>query len=349
MAQILEDLDIDEEGRRHLGTLRSSAASLLDIVNDILDFSKITSGKMAIEAIPFDLHHVLNDVVQVLHPMAAAKGIDLDLNYPDDAPRGFEGDPVRIRQIVLNLVSNAVKFTADGSVSLRAAVAEEADGVGRILLRVEDTGIGIPEDRLPAVFEQFEQVSDATTRTYGGTGLGLAISHHLARRMGGDLQVQSVLGEGSVFSVDLSLPIASVATKSTRATRETPRFELDVLVAEDNKVNRLVMRKLMNKIGIEPVFAANGQEAIDRLESAHFDLVFMDVRMPVMGGLEATRLLRARKDELAQIPIIALTADADSDSAQRCLDAGMDRHLGKPVILEQAIQAIESLLVPAVR
>ncbi len=346
MAQVIEDSNIDSEGRRDLEILRRSASSLLDIVNDILDFSKITSGKMAIEAIPFDLHTVLEDVEQILRPSAVARGLSLDFRYPADAPRGFLGDPVRVRQIALNLVSNAVKFTEAGGVSLNVEVSEEPGEQAMITLRIEDTGIGIPEDRLAAIFEQFEQVNESTTRNFGGTGLGLAISHHLARKMGGDIVVQSTVGVGSTFSVTFAMPTAVVAEIEAAQPGTLPRFDLKVLVAEDNAVNQVVMGKLLHKVGITPEFAVNGQEAITKLEHGAFDLVFMDVRMPVMDGLEATRLLRDRTDHLAQIPIIALTADADSDSTRRCLEAGMDLHLGKPIILKQAIQAIESLQIP---
>jgi signal transduction histidine kinase/CheY-like chemotaxis protein len=343
MAQILEDSDIGPEGRRDLDILRCSATSLLDIVNDILDFSKITSGKMTIEAIPFDLHGVLNDVLQILSPAAAAKGLSLDFQYPEEAPRGFVGDPVRVRQIALNLASNAVKFTEAGSIAIKVSVTLEPGSRALVALDVEDTGLGIPEDRLPAIFKQFEQVNESTTRNFGGTGLGLAISNHLAQKLGGDIRVRSVVGEGSVFTANLALPIADVERKEVDQTTTLPRFDLKVLVAEDNAVNRLVIGKLLKKVGIDAAFANDGREAIEHLENGEFDLVFMDVRMPVMDGLEATRLLRGRTDELAQIPIIALTADADSDSARRCLEAGMNLHLGKPVILETAIQAIESL------
>ncbi len=199
---------------------------------------------------------------------------------------------------------------------------------------------------MPAIFEQFEQVDASTTRNFGGTGLGLAISHHLARIMGGDILVHSTPGKGSVFVVNLPMPISAAPTKQVSQSETLPRFNLDVLVAEDNAVNRLVIGKLLKKVGIDAEFAENGQEAVEKLESGHFDLVFMDVRMPVMDGLEATRRIRGRTDELAMIPIIALTANADSDSAQQCLEAGMNIHLGKPVILEQAVRAIESLHVP---
>jgi len=345
MAQILGDAEIDSENRKYLVILRRSAESLLSIVNDVLDFSKITSGKMLFETVPLDLRAILEDVVQIMKPAAAEKEITMEFTYSTGALRNFSGDPTRIRQLVLNLASNALKFTTVGHVSLAAIVTEQSTGHCDIVLRVADTGIGIPEDRLPAIFDQFEQVDASTSRTSGGTGLGLAISRQLARRMDGDIVVQSTLGEGSVFEVHLTLPVSSTSPTAVDQQAELPRFELEVLIAEDNKVNQLVIGSLLKKIGIDAVFAENGHDAIEELERRRYDLVFMDVRMPVMDGIEATRLIRNRTDSLADIPIIALTADADAESARTCRDAGMDLHLGKPVILSQIISAIDKLCV----
>ena len=347
MATILEEAKIDSEGRKHLAILKRSAESLLDIVNDILDFSKITSDNMPIEKVPLDLAVILEEVVQILQPAVVTKGLSMGLNFPEKMGRNFEGDPTRIRQIILNLAANAVKFTNQGSVNIAVDVQSTPNSSSHISIEVQDTGVGIPEDRLPYIFDQFEQAETSTTRNYGGTGLGLAISRHLAQKMAGDVIVESTVGEGSRFIVTLILDPTDVVVRKPSRNSDLPQLDLRVLIAEDNKVNQLVIKKLLKKVGIEPTLAINGQEALDLLDAQDFDLILMDVRMPVMDGLEATKRIRARNDEKATIPIIALTADADSNSARKCLEAGMDRHLGKPVILADAVAAIEEICLNA--
>ncbi len=341
MATILEDAQIDSEGAKHLAILKRSAESLLDIVNDILDFSKITSGNVAMEKVSFNLNSVLTEVAQILQPAVVTKGLELSLDFPSDLNRNFEGDPVRIRQIILNLAGNAVKFTNSGYVKLGVQISDLQNGTNQIYVKIQDSGVGIPEDRLPYIFDQFEQAETSTTRNFGGTGLGLAISRHLARNMAGDVLVESSVGAGSTFIVSMILATGDAVPEKAPAKTTLPQLDLRVLVAEDNRVNQLVIRKLLKKVGIVPVMAINGQEALDILDDQDFDLIFMDVRMPVMDGLEATRQIRARSDEKSGIPVVALTADADNESAKRCLEAGMNRHLGKPVRLSEAVAALE--------
>ncbi len=348
MAHALSDTRLDPEQRDHLHIITRSVESLLHIINDILDYPKITSNSLSLESVPFDLHLLLEDVQSLLNSTAAAKNVDLVFDYPAGAHRHFLGDPTRIRQVAFNLVGNAIKFTEQGHVRITCAVSPEQDRPN-IQLAIEDTGIGIPDERLAAVFDQFEQADNSTTRQYGGTGLGLAISRKLARMMGGDVSVKSKVGEGSVFTVDLTLPPTTDATtESTEAhePQELPRFDLRGLVVEDNRFNQVVVRNLLTRVGVEVDIAENGAVALEMLEQADYDVVFMDVRMPVMNGYEATERIRARDDGLASIPIFAVTADATRGDIQKCLSAGMDRHLSKPLRMKDVVQALETV-VPA--
>jgi len=343
MAETLRDTELNTEQRDQLHIITRSVESLLNIINDILDYSKITSNSLTLESVPFDLNQVLEDVYLLLKSTAESKGIRMEFDYPDGAHRHFLGDPTRIRQIAFNLVGNAIKFTKQGSVTISCRVAD-SDGGGNITLEIRDTGIGIPEDRLAAVFDQFEQADNSTTRQFGGTGLGLAISRQLAIMMGGNVFVESTLGEGSTFAVSFSLVACDQpVTKDFRQSEMLPDYGLRALVVEDNKVNQVVVKKMLQRIGIEVDIAENGLAALEKLESNSYDLVFMDVRMPVMNGYVATETIRARTDGLADIPILALTAEATKSDVKKCLQAGMNVHLSKPLRLADVVEALDSL------
>ncbi len=343
MAEALQDTRLDAEQRDHLQIITRSVESLLNVINDILDYSKITSSSLTLEAVPFDLKQVLEDVCLLLQSTAEGKGIALLFDYPEEMQRGFRGDPTRIRQIALNLLGNAIKFTEEGQVQL-SCETNAGSVSGQISLTISDTGIGIPEHRLAAVFDQFEQADNSTTRQFGGTGLGLAISRQLAMRMGGDIEVDSVTGLGSTFTVKMILPICErPVKKTTRSPAALPHYGFRALIAEDNKINQVVVKKMLNRIGITVDIADNGAIALEMLDAADYDLIFMDICMPVMSGFEATEAIRARGDHLAQIPILALTAEAAHSKAQHCLDVGMDIHLSKPLRIAEVIEAIESL------
>ena len=352
MAEALRDTDLNQDQQEHLEIITRSTESLLHIINDILDYSKISANSLTLESTPFDLNQVLADVFHLMRATAESKGIEMTFDYPEHLNRHFRGDPTRVRQIVFNLVGNAIKFTSEGQVRL-SCKAHPRDP-GKVRLVIKDTGIGIPEDRLLAVFKLFEQVDNSTTRQYGGTGLGLAISRQLALLMGGDIHVRSGVGEGSIFSVDLALEAcaapapasASASAAVEPATEGLPNFGYRALVVEDNKFNQVVMRNLAKRIGIQVEVAENGAEALEMLERSEFDLVFMDVRMPVMNGHEATRLIRARQDRLAAIPILAVTAEATKNDVQECLDSGMNLHLAKPLRVADLVEAIISLRLP---
>lgn len=292
---------------------------------------------------PVDLEQMLGDIHALMRTAAEQQGIDLEFDVDPSAGGWFLGDPTRLRQIVLNLVGNAVKFTQRGGVRVTCRHGEFAGGCN-LELKIRDSGIGIPADRLGAIFRQFEQADNSTTRRYGGTGLGLAISRRLTRMMGGDIAVKSAEGKGSTFTVLLRLPRAEKpAAAPVAEPTQLPDFGLRALVAEDNKFNQVVVRNLARRIGISVDIAENGEEAVRMVDGGDYDLVLMDIRMPVMNGYEAAARIRARGDAVGRIPILAVTAEATRADIQQCLDAGMDHHLPKPLRIADVVAAVERL------
>ena len=346
MAELLQDTNLDPEQREQVDIITRSVGSLLNIINDILDYSKISANRLTLESVPFDLKQVLTDVYQLLGPTAEDKGIELLFSFPKDAERGFRGDPTRVRQVAFNLVGNAIKFTSRGRVNLDCSVDAHRDH-GHITLTVSDTGIGIPEERLAAIFDVFEQVDSSVTRKYGGSGLGLAISRQLTEMMGGEIQAQSEEGKGSVFTMRLKLPRCELAaSQSAPKDGKLREYGLHVLVVEDNPFNQMITRQILTKLGITADIAENGAVALEMIDQRSYDLVFMDIRMPVMDGYEATRRIRARQDAVAAIPILALTAEATAKARERCLAAGMGGYLTKPLRIAQIAEAIDGHVVP---
>ena len=343
MAETLRATDLNEEQQEHLHIITRSVDSLLHIINDILDYSKITSNSLKLESTRFDLKQVLEDVHLLMKSTAETKGIDFVLDFPDGSHRYFMGDPTRIRQIIFNLVGNAIKFTQKGRVKLVCRI-NKAGGRENISIKIEDTGIGIPVSRLAAVFDQFEQADNSTTRQFGGTGLGLAISRTLAVMMSGNVEATSVLGEGSTFTVTMTLPKCEAPVEQEETeTVELPNFGLRGLVAEDNKFNQVVVKSMLERIGISVDLAENGAEALELFERNQYDLIFMDIRMPIMNGYDCTEAIRSCGDSRANIPILALTAEATKCDAEKCLAAGMNVHLSKPLRITKVVKAINSL------
>ena len=329
----------DSEGRvahETFGHILQAGAHLLGVINDILDFSKIEAGKMAVEARPFKLAASVAHVLDLTRERADAKGLALTLAAATDLPDWVAGDRLRLEQVLLNLLGNAVKFTAHGEVSLN--VRREGEDT---LFRVADSGIGMTPEQVSRLFSAFEQADSSTTRQFGGSGLGLAISRNLAHLMGGDIGVTSEMGNGSVFTLQLPLPTATPQKKAEIAVASGPRLAgLRVLAAEDVELNRLVLEDFLEHEGASVVFAENGQQALDRLAEhgvAAFDVVLMDVQMPVMDGHEATRRLRAIAPNL---PVIGLTAHALAEERDKCLASGMVEHVGKPIEPDELIGAI---------
>ncbi len=321
--------------REGLETIHQSGTTLMAVLNDILDFSKIESGRLELERAPVDLRAELAAVSELLERLALEHGDELFLTVDDDVPAWVMGDAVRLRQVALNLVSNALKFTDHGTVRLRLC------RVGASLrFEVTDTGIGMTDEVIAKLFAPFTQADASTTRRFGGTGLGLAIVRRLVEAMGGTVTATSSVGQGSCFTVSLPVEEAQ-APPSEPAPLEGPTRQLRVLVAEDNPVNQRVALRLLQQLGHEVVLAANGAEAIEHLDSGVFDVVLMDCHMPVMDGFEATRVVRQRSD--GHVPIFALTASSLPEERRHCLECGMDEVLTKPVRRDDLRQALGRL------
>ncbi|MHC1791305.1 ATP-binding protein [Solidesulfovibrio sp.] len=339
------------EQRDYLETVQDSARHLLHILNDILDFSKIEAGQMELDLQDYDLHGLVRSVVKTLRVSARGKDLQLNLDLTAGVPHFVRGDPGKVRQVLVNLVGNAVKFTAAGGVSLRVCHAPQSPGAGpRLAFEVADTGIGIAPELLNVVFESFRQADSSTVRHYGGTGLGLAISRELARLMGGDITAESAPGKGSRFT--LAIPFMAGRPPSPPVPRPgqpgRQHSRLRVLLAEDNPVNIRLMNIHLQKLGHLVTEATSGEAALALLAGSDFDLVLMDIEMPSMDGLTAARLIRAggRPDAPVRnpgVPIVAVTAHVSQEARQACAAAGMDGYIGKPISFDALARAIDAL------
>lgn len=350
MIEILLEENPAPQQREHLETAHGCANTLLSLLNDILDLSKIEAGRMLLEKIPVDARSVAGDCIRSVSAQARSKGIDLKLEVAPDIPSRMLGDPLRLRQILYNLLSNAVKFTECGSVHLRVFLKKASiPGQGMAVYEVVDTGMGIPADKLATIFEEFTQVDGSISRKFGGTGLGLAITHRLVDLHGGRLTVQSELGSGSRFRVELPAlecapapaerPVVQGTDSNPNLANALPR--LRVLLAEDNLVNQKVVTAVLRKRGYIVDVAANGKQALESLSLRNYDLVLMDVQMPELDGIEAARAIRSN-DRWKNLPIVAMTAHAMNGDRERCLDAGMNDYLSKPVSPAHLIETVEN-------
>ncbi len=355
MTDLALSTGLSDEQREYLETVKLSADRLLHLLNDILDLSKIEAGHMEILAEPFSPRRTAEHALRAVSPRALSKDLHLSLRCAPDVPEAVKGDEQRVYQILLNLLNNAVKFTEKGGVEL--SLESEPATNSRIVLRfrVRDTGIGIPEEQQEAIFEAFRQADGSITRRFGGTGLGLAISSRLARLMGGEIRVESRPGEGSVFTVEIlagvcTEPAAALLETNRPASRHTlppppapqrPERPLRILLAEDNQVNRRLVELLMTRLGHEVVSVENGRQAVQKAEREHFDVILMDVQMPEMDGLEATKQIRALEAAVGgHKPIFALTANAMRGDEEVCLKAGMDGYIPKPFEAEKLLKAV---------
>ena len=346
--QLLEGTQLTDSQQEYVRTAHKSADALLAILNDILDLSKIEAGKLDIEIIPFDLREVVLDLVALHSLKAEQKGVTLEYDIDEQLPHTVAGDPTRIRQILINLVSNALKFTHDGAVNVRLSVISQDQKRVNIKVEVNDSGIGISEAVQEKLFNAFTQADGSTTRKYGGTGLGLAIVKQLVEMMQGELGVESSDGEGTTFWFKLTLGASKALPEASDTDIEgwDEMLEGRVLLVEDNPINQMVAAKMLEKLGLEPLPVANGKEAVDLLKTERVDLVLMDCQMPVMDGFAATREIREREQRQGQsrLPIVAMTANVMEGDRERCLESGMDEYLGKPVKLDELEKIIRRVL-----
>ncbi len=326
LADLLLTTSLDRQQAEYARLIQSSALSLLRLIDDILDFSKIEAGKLAIEEVSFDLRSTLVQVADLLRLAAAAQGTSLRLEMAADLPAWVRGDPGRLRQVLVNLVGNAVKFTEAGTVTVSA----EVDADGRVHIQVEDNGIGIPFESQGRLFELFSQADDSTSRRYGGTGLGLAISHRIVEAMRGEIGFESKPGEGSTFWITLELPRAEAPAAEAAPRAGRPGVSRRILTAEDNAINQLVITEQLKALGHEVTSVGNGLEAVQAVKTGRFDLVLMDCQMPQLDGYEATARIRRLPGEPGRIPILALTAHAVQEELDKCLAVGMNDTITKP-------------------
>ncbi|WP_432665501.1 histidine kinase N-terminal 7TM domain-containing protein [Wukongibacter baidiensis] len=343
MIDIMESSKLEEEQRENLGIIKDSAESLLLIINDILDYSKIESGKMNLEKIEFDVKKLIEHSVKMFTAKASEKKIELVCDIEKEVPEVLIGDSLRIRQIMNNLISNAIKFTLKGTIVVKIKTVRYFND--EVLLRfiVEDSGIGIPSEKRDTLFNSFEQVDSSTTRKYGGTGLGLAIVKKLVELMKGSIEVESAINNGSTFTVEIPFKVQKKAEviKEIEETLEPniiDRRKTTILLAEDNQVNQLIMKKMLQKNGLNVEIAQNGKVVLEKLENEAFDIIFMDVQMPILDGYETTSIIRARNID---IPIIALTANAMEGDREKCLNSGMNDYLSKPVMSRKLLEMID--------
>lgn len=353
MTELLLATPLTDKQRHMTQTVRQSAASLLTIINDILDYSKIEAGKLQLERTDIDLSLLLDDAVKLFSEAARQKGLSLSVAIAPDIPTALRGDPTRLRQILLNLIGNSIKFTVAGSITVTADCLKRS--AEQVLLRVtvRDTGIGIPPESQTRVFDAFAQADGSTTRKFGGTGLGLTIVKQLVHLMGGTVDLESIPGLGSTFGLTVPLEIRpdnKMSSAIVQAQQSTARLHGKILLAEDNVVNREIAVAMLELLGCTVDIAEDGQEALTAADAQSYDVVLMDCQMPNLDGLEASRLIREQEQHhphRRRLPIVALTANAMEGDREQCLAAGMDGYLTKPFTVDQLHHALAPWLKKA--
>ncbi len=341
LSELLLDMDMNEEQYELADAINSSSRNLLILLNDILDLSKIEAGELSLENMPFDLRRTVRQTIDLLKPLASRKGVVLESTINPIVPDFIIGDPARLQQIMNNLISNAVKFTDVGYVRLDMTSKHDTDGAHMLQFRVEDSGIGIPEDKRETIFNKFTQADVSTARKYGGTGLGLAITRELVEIMGGEITVDSAEGRGTTFYVKIPTKAAQKDETDNKEAQTKPikyGYSLDkkLMIVDDHPVNLLFIRKVLKSLGFKNVVEAHsGKEALDLYEKGKFDLIFMDCQMPEIDGFEASAIIREIEEFENQTKIIAVTADAMKGAREKCIDAGMNDYISKPVDVEK--------------
>ncbi len=333
ISELLKDSELDEDQAENVQSLQFAGRHLLALINDILDFSKINAGKIELEKLDFNIRYVLQEIHKTFESRATAKKLVLRLDCAEDVPHFLVGDQVRFSQIMTNLLGNALKFTEKGSVITQVRVGAKTEHRIEIICQVSDTGIGIPADKIDSIFENFSQASSDTTRKYGGTGLGLAISKELVELHGGKIQVESELGIGSTFQFNLFFEISDKigGNKIYKSQIIKDLQGISILVAEDNKINKMLVRKFLTKWNAQPDFADNGQIAFQMIQEKHYHLVLMDIQMPVMNGYDASQKIRELEgSNYKNIPIIALTASTLAGERDKITQNGITDYVVKP-------------------
>ena len=347
-SELLLDTDLNEEQKELSGLIHRSANSLLTILNDILDLSKIEAGKLTFEKVPFDLPEAIRDACDLNSAQATTSEITVDLQIEKGTPAVLLGDPTRIRQVLMNLISNAIKFTNQGRVGVEVGFDRIDDARYNVIVEISDTGIGIPKDKIESIFEDYEQGSESTSREYGGTGLGLTICKNLIDMMNGVIEVESEEGKGASFTVTLPLEAASeksISEITQRSKAGTRDYQKKVLVAEDNVVNQRVAQKMLAKLGIDADIVFDGEAAVEAANNRVYDLIMMDIEMPVVDGLEATAMILAGTGPNASTPILALTANVMPEDKKRMTAVGMRGFVGKPMHLNELTQELDRFLM----
>jgi two-component system, sensor histidine kinase len=330
MAELLQQTALDETQRKYASTLHLSARSLLTVLNDILDFSKLDAGKFELDTAPFDLHDLVQSVAQGLQARASEKGLASGLDIGATCPRFVKGDATRIRQILTNLIDNALKFTSEGSVRLHVS-ARETESSFMLRFDVSDTGIGLDLEGQERLFEPYIQAGSATATQYGGTGLGLSIAQRLVQLMGGEIGCESEVGQGSLFWFAIAAERAESSQKSAKEALPPRRLQGHLLVVEDNAVNRMLIGAYLDEFGLTYEMVETGASAIMALASNSYDLVLMDIMMPELDGVQTTQRCRLLHGPAAEVPIIALTAKAMKGDREKFLASGMNGYVSKPI------------------
>ncbi len=338
MSEFLSNTKLNENQDEYVRIIRSSANSLLNLINDILDFSKLEAGKIDLEYLDFDLYEHIDDTVKSMSFKTEEKGLEIKKDIAPDVPQAINGDPTRLRQVLLNLISNAIKFTEKGNVTVKVGLDEMMGERCKIKIEVIDTGIGISNVGKQRLFKSFSQVDASTTRNYGGTGLGLVISKSLSEMMGGKISVESDFGKGSNFWFTVDVGISKIENIERAKEENVDNIKLknknlNILLAEDNLVNQKVASIHLEKLGHHVDVAVNGIAAFEDYKAKPYDLIFMDIQMPEADGYESTRLIRnyeSQNDLAIKTPIIAMTANAMKGDKEKCLAAGMDDYISKP-------------------
>jgi signal transduction histidine kinase/HPt (histidine-containing phosphotransfer) domain-containing protein len=349
MTDLVLNTELTTEQRTYLTTAKTSANALLAIINDILEFAELEDGQFTLVVDNFDLWLTVGKTVEIMAPHAREKGLKLSYHISSEVPKDLVGDPVRLRQVLTNLIGNAVRFTEKGEVFVQVTLEADHEEEAELHFLIRDTGIGIPEEKQEAIFETFRQADGSTTRQYGSIGLGLAMSKQLVELMDGRIWVESEVGQGSTFHFIVRLkhqekPLQTAALTAHAEVLEEP-LQLRILVAEDSPTNQLIAKANLTKAGHAVRVAENGQKAVEAWEKEDFDLILMDISMPRVDGLEVTRLIREKEKQTGRhIPIIAMTAFAMKEYREKSLDAGMDAYISKPVSADELHRTLESFL-----